>query len=251
VLRRVTTPVGKIRITSADEGSATGTLTGDAAHVGDCVGACPLAPAGAPPAPTQGPTSAPSLPSDGNVSAHTALYTGSVSGPFTWTGYAFTGTEHFRYDAFTNMGGQSQSGFYEIDVTPAGNGRVQLRVQGRMGNDAYNLTTTLAPNQAIPTAQMVKLGPAGMALFADYESMFLGHQWQVGEGWQGRSFSFKTESTCQYAGTQGLRGVMRTDQVVMDICVSANVGLPLAITMNYGSGATAFSYGLKLTQFRP
>ncbi len=113
------------------------------------------------------------------------------------------------------------------------------------------MTTTLAPNEAIPLAQMAKLGPAGMALFADYESMFMGHQWQVGEGWQGRSFSFKTESTCQYAGLQGLRGVMRTNQVVMEFCVSPNVGLPLAVTTAYGSGSTNFSYGLKLTQFRP
>lgn len=45
VLRRVTTPVGKIKITSADVNSATGTLTGDLASVGDCVGACPLGPA--------------------------------------------------------------------------------------------------------------------------------------------------------------------------------------------------------------
>ncbi|HYT63833.1 MAG TPA: CsgG/HfaB family protein [Gemmatimonadales bacterium] len=43
VLRRETAPVGKIKISSADERSATGTLTGDTAHVGDCVGACPLA----------------------------------------------------------------------------------------------------------------------------------------------------------------------------------------------------------------
>lgn len=253
VLRRMTTPVGKIKITSADEGSATGTLTGDPASVGDCVGACPLAPAGGPPTQPEGqsPAPAPATPSGGGVSARPAVYSGSVSGPFTWTGYSFTGTEHFRYDASTNFGGQSQSGFYEIDATPAGNGRVQLRVQGRMGKDAYNMTTTLAPNQAVPTAQMAQLGPAGMALFADYESMFLGHQWQVGEGWQGRSFSFKTESTCQYAGVQGLRGVMRTDQVVMDLCVSPNVALPVAITVAYGSGSTGFSYGLTLTQFRP
>src|SRR5207247_10764419 len=49
VLRRTTTPVGKIKITSADEGSATGTLTGDLAHVGDCVGVCPLGLASAAP----------------------------------------------------------------------------------------------------------------------------------------------------------------------------------------------------------
>jgi len=253
VLRRATTPVGKIKITSADESSATGTLTGDPAHVGDCVGACPLAPAAGPPAQKQGldPAPAPSTPSGEGVGVHPALYTGPAAGPFTWTGYSFTGTEHFRYDAFANFGGQAQSGFYEVDATPAGNGRVQLRIQGRMGKDAFSMTTTLAPNEAIPLAQMAKLGPTGIALFSDYEQMFTGHQWQVGEGWGGRSFSFKTESTCQYAGVQGLRGVMRTNQVVMDLCVSPNVGLPLAVTTAYGSGSTNFSYGLKLTQFRP
>jgi curli biogenesis system outer membrane secretion channel CsgG len=49
LLRRTTSSVGRIKITSADEGSATGTLTGDTAHVGDCVGACPLALASATP----------------------------------------------------------------------------------------------------------------------------------------------------------------------------------------------------------
>jgi len=41
VLRRLTTPVGKLKITQADDESATGTLTGGPAKVGDCVGACP------------------------------------------------------------------------------------------------------------------------------------------------------------------------------------------------------------------
>jgi curli biogenesis system outer membrane secretion channel CsgG len=46
VLRRTTTPVGKIKITSADEASAVGTLTGGGgpAQVGDCVGTCPVKP---------------------------------------------------------------------------------------------------------------------------------------------------------------------------------------------------------------
>lgn len=43
VLRRTTTPVGRIKITSALDASAMGMMTGDSAHVGDCVGACPLA----------------------------------------------------------------------------------------------------------------------------------------------------------------------------------------------------------------
>jgi len=41
VLRRVTTRVGTLKITSVDEQSATGTLTGGPGQVGDCVGACP------------------------------------------------------------------------------------------------------------------------------------------------------------------------------------------------------------------
>jgi curli biogenesis system outer membrane secretion channel CsgG len=44
VLRRVTTSVGKLKITSADETSAVGTLTGGAGRVGDCVGSCPAKP---------------------------------------------------------------------------------------------------------------------------------------------------------------------------------------------------------------
>ena len=44
VLRRVTTAVGKIKITSAEETSATGTLTGGPGQVGDCVGTCPVKP---------------------------------------------------------------------------------------------------------------------------------------------------------------------------------------------------------------
>jgi hypothetical protein len=41
VLRRTTTTVGKLKITSADEGSAVGTISGGASQVGDCVGSCP------------------------------------------------------------------------------------------------------------------------------------------------------------------------------------------------------------------
>ena len=260
LLRRATTPVGKIKITSADEGSATGTLTGGPAQVGDCVGACPLAPASGGGAPTQkqgqAPAPASSTPPAGSVGALPAVSTSPVSRPFTWTAYSFTGTEHFRYDAFTNFGGQSQSGFYEVDAAPAGDGRVQLRVQGRMGEDAFSTTTTLAPNEAVPTAQMARLGPVGMLLFSGYGRMFMGRQWQVGEGWSsgsgGQGVSFRAESTCQYAGVQGLRGVMRqNDRIVMDLCVSPNVGLPLAVAMGSGDGSTAYSYALKLTQFRP
>jgi len=261
VLRRTTTPVGKIKITSADEGSATGTLTGDPTHVGDCVGACPLAPGGTPPeqkeAQREGPAPASSPPSGGSVGARPAAYAGPVSGSFTWSGYSFKSTEHFHYDAFVNVGGQSQTGFYELDASDAGGGRTQLRVQGQMGKHPISATIILAPNEGLSGTQMAQLGPAAMALFSpSYAGLFTGHPWVVGEGWSsnssGQSSGFKVESTCQYAGVQGLRGVMRqNDQILMDLCIAPNVGLPLAVTTGYGSGATGYSYALKLTQYRP
>jgi curli biogenesis system outer membrane secretion channel CsgG len=259
VLRRTTTSVGRIKITSADEGSATGTLTGDPAHVGDCVGACPLAPAGGTPEQreAQRPAPAASPPSGGSVGARPVVYAAPVSGPFTWSGYAFKGTEHFRYDALTNVGGQSQSGFYELDASDAGGGRTQLRVQGQMGRRPFSSTIILMPNEGLSAAQMAELGPAAIVLFSPgYAQLFAGHAWVVGEGWSsssgGQSSGFKVESTCQYAGVQGLRGVMRqSDQILMDLCIAQNVGLPLAITTGYGSGSTGYSYALKLTQYRP
>ena len=57
---------------------------------------------------------------------------------------------------------------------------------------------------------------------------------------------------CQYAGVQGLRGVMQqNDKIVMDLCVSPNVGFPLAVTIGRGTGSSNYSYAVKLTQFRP
>ncbi len=248
VLRRVTTPVGKIKITSADEGSATGTLTGDPAHVGDCVGVCPTAPVARPLAQQeQGPALAGST---APSSALNAPLPGSdrspVSGPFTWKAYSFAGTEHFRYDAILSVG-ESQSGFYEIDASPAGSGRAQLRIVGQVGVRSYSTTVTLAPNEPFPAAQLSQLGPAGMLLFT-YGRMFIGRQWQLGEdlssGSAGQPYSMKAESTCQYAGVQGLDGVMRQNgNRIVDVCVSPNVALPLAVTMG--------GYAVKLTQFRP
>lgn len=164
----------------------------------------------------------------------------------------FSGTEHFRYSVSTGTG-EPQTGFYDIDATPAGSGVVQLVVKGQVGDRNYSTVAMFAPNQPLPMAALAQLGPA-VILFTG-GSMFMNRPMQLGEEQSnvsaGRSMTTKVESTCQYAGVQGLRGVMRTDQVVTELCVSPNVALPVALTMAYGSGSTAFSYGLKLTQFRP
>src|SRR5256885_11861823 len=60
----------------------------------------------------------------------------------------------FRYDAFTNFGGQSQSGFYVLDASDAGGARTRLQVQGQMGNNPFSSTIILEPNAEIGRAHV-------------------------------------------------------------------------------------------------
>lgn len=257
VLRRTTTPVGKLKITEADEGSATGTLTGGPARVGDCVGTCPAnmgsAGGAAPPAvePLNQPNAA-APPTSGG--ALPALYSQAITGPFTWGMYSFKGTEHFRYNVQQRDGNENKAGSYTFDAKPAGNGRTRLSVAGNMGSDSYSSTVTIGPNEGIPMMQLIGLGPVGLALFNPVWMLLLGgHQWELGSGWQstqnGETSSFKVEEKCAQAGVNGLKGVWRQNQkVAMDMCVSPNVGLPLALTFNSDDGSMT---AMQLVEFRP
>ena len=257
VLRRTTTPVGKLKVTQADEGSATGTLTGGPARVGDCVGTCPAnmgsAGGAAPPAvePLNNPNAA-APPTSGG--ALPALYSQPITGPFTWGMYAFKGTEHFRYNVQQRERSENKTGSYTFDAKPAGNGRTRLSVAGNMGSDSYSSTVTIGPNEGIPMMQLIGLGPVGLALFNPVWMLLLGgHDWELGSGWQmtqsGESSSFKVEEKCAEAGVNGLKGVWRQNQkVAMDMCVSPNVALPLALTFNNDDGSMT---AMQLVEFRP
>lgn len=257
VLRRTTTPVGKLKISQADEGSATGTLTGGPARVGDCVGTCPANMGGgggaAPPAvePLNQPSAA-APPTSGG--ALPALYSQPISGPFTWGMYAFKGTEHFRYNVQQRDGNENKTGSYTFDARPAGNGRTRLSVAGNVGSDSYSSTVTIGPNEGIPIMQLIGLGPVGLALFNPMWMLLLGgHEWELGSGWQstqnGESSSFKVEEKCSQGGVNGLKGVWRQNQkVMMDMCVSPNVGLPLAETFHSDDGSMT---AMQLVEFRP
>ncbi len=256
VLRRVTTAVGKLKITQADEGSATGTLSGGPARVGDCVGSCPAntGGGGAPPAVEPlNQANAPAPPAGGGYLP--ALYSRPVTGPFTWGMYGFKGTEHFRYNVQQRDGNENKTGSYTFDARPAGGGRFTLSVAGNLGSDSYSSTVTLGPNEGVPMMQLIGLGPVGLALFNPVWMILLGgHQWEIGNGWQqtqnGKTTSFKVESQCAQAGVSGARGVWRENQtVLMDMCVSPNVGLPLAVTFNGDDGSS--STAMQLVEFRP
>ncbi|HEY6224369.1 MAG TPA: CsgG/HfaB family protein [Gemmatimonadales bacterium] len=257
VLRRTTTPVGKLKVTQADEGSATGTLSGGPARVGDCVGTCPanVGSGGgtAPPAvePMNQPNAA-APPTTGG--ALPALYSRPITGPFTWGMYSFKGTEHFRYNVQQREGNENKTGSYTFDAKPAGNGRTRLSVAGSLGSDSYSSTVTIGPNEGVPMMQLIGLGPVGLALFNPVWMLLLGgHEWELGNGWQsssnGQSSSFKVEEKCSQMGVNGLKGVLRENQkVVMDMCVSPNVGLPLSETFNNDDGSMT---AMQLVEFRP
>ncbi len=204
-------------------------------------------PAAAPPVPPSGPPAAAAGPLP-------ALYGAPIAGPFVWGLYQFKGTEHFKYDAVVVEDGQKKEGWYTLDAQPGTGGNYRLTVAGQLGSDSFRSTTTVAPGQGVPFMQVAAMGPGAILLFSPIYMMFGGQQWEVGNEWtftqEGETASFKVESTCSYAGVSGLRGVWRKDNAIMlDMCVSPNVALPLAVTMNEEDGTT--SHQMVLVEFRP
>ncbi len=209
--------------------------------------AAQLTAAAAPPAPPAAPPAAPAGPLP-------ALYGAPITGPFVWGLYQFKGTEHFKYGAVVVEDGQKKEGWYTLDAQPGTGGNYRLTVAGQLGSDSFRSTTTVAPGQGVPFMQVAAMGPGAILLFSPIYMMFGGQQWEVGNEWtfteEGETASFKVESTCSYAGVSGLRGVWRKNNAIMlDMCVSPNVALPLAVTMNEEGGTT--SHQMVLVEFRP
>jgi hypothetical protein len=182
------------------------------------------------------------------------VYGAPITGPFVWGLYQFKGTEHFKYDAVSVDGDERQQGWYTLDARPGTGGNYQLSVAGQMGTDSFRSTSSVSPGQGIPLMQVAAMGPGAIVLFSPVYMMFGGQQWQVGNEWsfnqEGESTSFKVESECSHAGVTGLRGVWRKNNaVMMDMCVSPNVALPLAVAMNDDDGKLAQQ--MTLVEFRP
>jgi hypothetical protein len=201
------TQVGTIKITEVANTSATGTLTSGEARFYDCVRACPP------------PTA---------ITQSSPQPTATVA-PLAPTAFSLQGTEHLRYDVTMTVASMTQSGFYEVDASPAEAGRIAVRIQGKFGGQEYSSTITLAPKEPIPLDQLAQLGPIAVVLL----------QLQA----YSLTSAFKVESTCQYAGLQGRREVVRQgNQIVVERCVSPDVGFPLAMIVS--------PYAITLTQFR-
>ncbi len=188
-----------------------------------------------PPEPAQPVPAAPMVPMGGGVVA------GGPVGTFAWVPYQFRGTEHFRYDVRQTTGGDLETGYYQLDLEPAGADRVRMKVEGRIGDEEYSSTVTTgvgAQGMQMGYMQFMTMGPIGITLFNPMSWMMLqGQELSVGDGWTsssgGESIAVQVESECSYSGQGGLLIVVRENDVVrQQSCVAPNVALPLRVQLN-------------------
>ena len=195
-----------------------------------------LGDAPAPPAPTAPPVAAP--PAAAPLPA--AAPTGDVS-PFAWAPYQFKGTEHIRYDVRQTEDGQTETGFYQLDLEPAGPGQVRMQVSGQLGDDSYSSTVTTGTGtqgMMMGYPQFMAMGPVGLMLFNPMSWMTIqGRQLTLGDGWSssqgGESLEVRVESQCQAAGQGGMLLVFRENGAVRtQSCLAPDVALPITTSMH-------------------
>jgi curli biogenesis system outer membrane secretion channel CsgG len=184
------------------------------------------------------------------------------SGAFAWAPYRFRGTEHFRYDVQQLENRHTVTGYYLLDLQPAGAGQARLTVQGQLGEDNFQSSTTIPISEGGLSMQQMMMtfmplsgaGPLFAALFNPASWMiFGGRQLNVGDGWQnrqgGRTVSVRVDSQCTAAGQGGFLVVFReNDQVRQESCLSPAVALPLRVLIASDDGDRI---EMTLTEYRP
>lgn len=174
-----------------------------------------------------------------------------------WIPYQFRGTEHFRYDIRTVEDGAEQRGFYQLDLEPAGERRVRIAVQGRLGEDAYSSTITTGvgtEGMQVGMGQLMALGPIGITLLNPAMwLMVAGRELAIGDGWTyasgGESVSVQVERACEHAGKGGSLVVFRENQEVRsEACLAPGVPLPLRMLFREDDQSVV---EMTLTSYRP
>ena len=184
------------------------------------------------------------------------------SGPFAYAPYRFRGTEHFRYDVSQTEDHRPTTGFYVLDLQPAGPGQARMTVQGQLGDDQFSSSTTVPlsegglsmPQMMMTFGPLNGAGPLFPALFNPAVwMMFGGRQLTVGDSWEnrhgGETMSVRVEEQCNAAGQGGLLVRIReNDQVRQESCLSPTVALPLRNLLVSSDGDRL---ELTLTEYRP
>ena len=172
-----------------------------------------------------------------------------------WRLYQFQAGEYFRYEFTQIDGGETNRGSYSLAIEPAGQGRLKMSVEGKMGEAECSASATTESAQAFPPQLMMgcaTIGPVMMAFALPAWGWFMGRTWQMGDEWSmsqgGESFSFRIERECSYAGQKGTLAVVRTNgEVHLQSCVSRRMALPLMVMLREDDGE---SIELKLVEYR-
>ncbi len=199
------------------------------------------------------------IPSAAAVPAGPVVY---PSGPFAYAPYRFRGTEHFRYDVSQVESRQPKTGFYVLDLQPAGPGQARMTVQGQLGDDQFSSSTSVPlsegglsmPQMMMTFGPLNAAGPLFPALFNPAAwMMFGGRQLTIGDGWEnrhgGETMSVRVEEQCSAGGQGGLLVRIReNNEVRQESCLSPTVALPLRNLMVSSDGDRL---ELTLTEYRP
>ena len=202
------------------------------------------------------PAPVPTTPPPAAAAAAPAPVSGGPIGPFAWAPYQFRGTEHFRYDVVQTEDGDTDRGFYQLDLEPAGADQVRMRVSGQLGDDSYSSTVTTGTGtqgMMMGYPQFMTMGPVGLMLFNPMSWMAIqGRQLTMGDGWSsssgGETVEVRVESQCQAAGHGGMLLVFRENGVVRtQSCLAPDIALPIITSMH--SDDTVIE--LTLVEYRP
>lgn len=161
-----------------------------------------------------------------------------------WRLYQFRENEKFRYRVSRAEDGQTTTGHYALSVDPAGEGRLKITVDGKLGDMECSAAVTVESSQAVPQLMMMQcpmIAPATMVLFTPMWAWFLGRSWQFGDHWSmsqgGESLSFRIEGDCTHAGQSGVLGVMEQNgELRLKACMATDLPLAAAVVWNEGDG---------------
>jgi hypothetical protein len=176
-----------------------------------------------------------------------------------WEPYKFIGTEHFRYEMSVTENGDTQTGWYTLDLEPAGGDQLLIKLEASMGESRSAFSTT-APADAVYMQLMTQMAmsPAGAPMMATllapwWGMYFAGRDWTLGAGWSfndgTNEMSFKVEALCEHAGVEGKSVVWREGgEVRAESCIAPQVALPLFVSFRDDRGSL---YQARLEEYRP
>ncbi len=168
-----------------------------------------------------------------------------------WNPFRFRAGQYFKYSVTLSDQGKKQTGWFSLELKPAGGDQVEAIWQGEFQGQKFSLrqsgTTEQVTNPAgVLVAAAMSGGPAAMPLLTAagatvfvpwYPLAFAGQVLKVGAGWQvteptGERFSVMVVSRCEEAGIQGylvrLDSETREEKGRMEACVAPRYPLALS-----------------------